>query len=128
MSVAIARSLELPEDAKAFAAFQRLVEDWRLTPQESCALLELNPRTFYRWRAASDRVHLSRDQRTRISYLVNMYLDSHAVLGEDSSTADEWIRRGKAAFSGASPLEVLIAGTLVDFHNVYHYLRRVAGS
>ncbi len=109
-------------DREVFSVFQGVADAWGLSVGERCELLSTNERTFYRWRLAQAR--LSNDQRLRISYVLNIYLDLHAI-SDTGETADSWIRKANRAFEEQPPLHVM-TGSTVDLHRVYAYVHRFA--
>jgi len=130
MSVALplAESSQPDSDAHVFSTFLRLADEWSLTNAQRSTLLDIQGRTFYRWKTNPDQLHLSHDQRTRISYLVNIYLDLHAIFDDEPRMANEWIHHKNDAFAGKAPLEALLTGTFADFYTMYQEVHRTANA
>ena len=113
-------------DAARIRIFGRLSDAWGLTIAERSALLGVAPRTYHRWKSSPDAARLSGDQRSRITYLVHMFVDARAIF-DDDGYADGWIRRPNDAFGGRPAIDVLVNGTFADLVRVGEYLHRGAG-
>jgi hypothetical protein len=95
----------------AVQGVQLLASAWRLTVEQTCALLgEVPASTWHSWVARPPR-DLGVDRLTRVSYLLGIHQALH-VLYPDSPLADEWMRRPNtnALFWGRSPLDVVLHG------------------
>jgi hypothetical protein len=95
----------------AVQGMQLVASAWRLTVEQTCALLgEVPVSTWYSWAARPPR-DLGLDRLTRVSYLLGIHQALH-VLYPDSPLADEWMRRPNtnAVFGGRPPLDVVLHG------------------
>ena len=101
----------LPDDDVFLKVFNGLAKLWRLSREERQALV-----------GTLGRGSISNAQRSRISTLVGLYRDLHAVFNPE--LAKTWIRRPNAAFAGRTPLEVLEHGDVHDFARVAEHVSR----
>jgi len=126
MAIAAQHSDDEVSDAARIRIFGRLSDAWGLTGSERATLLGAAQRTFHRWKSNPEAARLSRDQRSRITYLVNMFVDARTIF-DDDAFADSWIRRPNSAFGGKPAIEVLMNGTFADLVRIGEYLHRGAG-
>ncbi len=103
--------------------FFRIAERWGLD-NEQCRVVLGSPArsTYFRWKQG-DVGTVPRDLVERLSYLLGIY-KALLVLLPNPEHADTWIRRANAApvFSGAPPLERMLAGQVADLYVVRQYL------
>lgn len=95
----------------AVQGVQLVAAAWRLTVEQTCALLgDVPASTWHSWVARPPR-DLGVDRLTRVSYLLGIHQALH-VLYPNSPLADEWVRRPNtnAVFGGSRPLDVMLHG------------------
>lgn len=103
-----------------FAIFR----DWQLTGAQQMTLLGLsNEKTLYNWKRHPEKAKLSRDLLERASYVLGIY-KSLQILLPDTAHADGWLTQpnGHALFNGATPLQRLLAGQVMDLAVVRQFL------
>lgn len=115
-------ALPVPEDADLLKIFRAIADAWGLNIAQRSALLRVSERTYSRWKTRLAK--LTQDQRHRISYLLNIYLDLQAIHNDDEA-ANTWVNTPNKAYNEFTPLEVMMTGTLVDVYRVYSYVHRV---
>lgn len=89
----------------------RLVEMWRLTSPEVCALLgDVSERTWFRMKKGERTGALSQDSLTRVSGVVGIFKGLHLLFS--LPLADEWIRLPNKGplFGTRRPLDFMIEG------------------
>jgi len=107
----------------ALQAFFSIAERWALSGQEQMRLLGMPARTtFHKWKREGAK-KLPQDTLERISYVMGCYKALHLIFQNDRQ-ADTWIRRPNAAapFNGASALDYMLSGQVVDLADVRRYL------
>jgi len=117
---------DVTDDARV-RVFGRLADAWRLSVAQRAALLDSNHRTYHRWKRDPQVARLSADQRTRIAYLVRIYVDLHAIFG-DGGDANAWVHRPNAAYGGEPPLSELVDGGMAELLRVAAEVALAAGS
>ena len=117
-----------PEAARAAQqAFVRLMALWDVRdPDAACLLGHSSPRTYQRWKAGEYRRAVSVDVLERISNLLGIH-KALGILFESKTSRDAWVRKPNGAFNGASALEVMLGGRLVDLMRVRRYVDAVRG-
>ncbi len=108
----------------ALESFFNLSERWGLSASQERTLLGNPPEsTFYKWKAERTARRLGRDVLDRISYLLGIYKALHMLLPSPRA-ADEWVKKPNRAplFQGASALERMLGGSVVDLADVRRYL------
>jgi antitoxin Xre/MbcA/ParS-like protein len=112
--------------AVGMRAFFRIADQWRLSPDETMALLgHPSKSTFYNWKNGDvGQIAHSFDLASRISYVLGIF-KSLETLYQRPEMADEWVRRPNKAFGGQSAIERMSAGHMVDLAAVREYLDSV---
>lgn len=108
------------EGAALFRAALNLFGKWGLTDEQSATLLDMQLRTFRRWKAEGPG-RISRDGRARLSNLMGIHKALRIIFNEPSR-GYAWIRTANSAFGGASALDVMLGGELTDIMRVRRYL------
>jgi Protein of unknown function (DUF2384) len=107
-------------------AFFQIIARWNVSNEEARTLLGAPTKTtFFNWKKSEGGL-LSRDVIERVSYVLGIYKALH-ILFQDSTQADQWIRKPNDAFAGQSALARMLAGNVSDLHQVRSYLDHVRG-
>lgn len=111
------------EEARASArAVTNLFRLWELNDEEACDLLGgISVRTWSRWKSG-DIGRIDRDLGTRLSLFLGIHKALRYMFGHDAPRLYGWIKRGNAAFGGASALDIIRYGQLMDLYRVRRYL------
>lgn len=100
--------------ASAIKAFFNIQEKWSgVTSDEAGGLLGgISHGSYYNYKNAPDKVELSQDILTRISYLIGIYKALNILYGKD--LANKWITmpNKNSLFKGRRPLDFIITGGL----------------
>ena len=108
------------EGEAMFRAALNLFGKWQLTDEQASALLDLNLRSFRRWKAEGPG-RLDRDTKARLSNLMGIHKALRIIFREPQRGYD-WVRSPNAAFAGRSALQVMMDGELTDLMRVRRYL------
>lgn len=108
------------EGEASFRAAVKLFAKWDVTDEQASTLLDMNLRTFRRWKAEG-AARLSRDAKARLSNLMGIHRALRLIFG-DSARVYEWVKAPNAAFEGLSALDVMLRGDLTDLMRVRRYL------
>ena len=103
-----------------FRAARNLFAKWQLTDEQASALLDLNLRTYRRWKAEGP-ARLDRDTMARLSNLMGIHKALRIIFREPQRSYD-WMRAPNAAFANRSALAVMTDGELTDLMRVRRYL------
>ena len=101
-----------------------IFNQWGLTGAQQMLLLGLsNEKTLYNWKRQPEKTKLTRDLLERTSYVLGIY-KSLQILLPDPELADQWLSspNDNPLFNGATPLERLLAGHVVDLAVVRNFL------
>lgn len=113
------------EAAALFRAAQGLFGKWAVTDEQAATLLDMPLRTYRRWKADGPG-RVSRDGRARLSNLMGIHKALRIIFTEPQR-GYAWVRKGNAAFAGASALDVMLGGELTDIMRVRRYLDATRG-
>lgn len=109
----------------AVKLFFGIAEEWSLTDEQRCVLAGLGTRTtLHNWRqklATDAPIKLGKDTLERLSYLAGIY-KAVQLLFADPAQWKHWVRKPNSDFGGASALERMLAGRVVDLVDVRRYL------
>lgn len=109
----------------AVKLFFGIADEWNLTDEQRCTLAGLGTRTtLHNWRqklAAGEPIKLGKDTLERMSYLAGIY-KAVQLLFVDPAQWKNWVRKPNRDFGGASALERMLAGRVVDLVDVRRYL------
>lgn len=109
----------------AVKLFFGITEEWSLTDEQRCTLAGLGTRTtLHNWRqklAAGEPIKLGRDTLERLSYLAGIY-KAVQLLFADRAQWQNWVRKPNRDFGGASALQRMLGGRVVDLVDVRRYL------
>jgi hypothetical protein len=95
-------------------AFGAITRRWGLSLQECAVLLATSPRIVKRWQNEGYAMPLAQRQVTSISYLLTIYVGIHEFSLDTEDAPLLWIRMPNSDFRGASPIEWMLSGDLVD--------------
>jgi hypothetical protein len=108
------------EGAAMFRAAVSLFSKWALTDEQAASLLDLNLRTYRRWKAEGIN-RLDRDTKARLSNLMGIHKALRIIFREPQRGYD-WIKAPNETFAGQSALAVMLGGELTDLMRVRRYL------
>lgn len=113
--------------ATALKAFRRLARLWKLSNQETAALLGVSVSTWERIKREDWDSALSQDQLTRVSALVGLYKGLHLLFADDM--AERWLRLANSGpiFNRATPIAAMIDGGIPVMLEVRRYIDAVRG-
>lgn len=109
----------------AVKLFFGISEEWNLTDEQRCTLAGLGTRTtLHNWRnklAANKPIKLSKETLERLSYIAGIY-KALQILFSDPGQWQTWVKKPNRDFGGASALDRMLAGRVVDLVDVRRYL------
>ena len=109
------------EEAGAmFRAALNLFRLWGVTDAQAAIILDLPRRTFARWKAG-EIGRIGRDGKARLSNLMGIHTALRIIFREPAR-GYAWIKTPNAAFGGASAMDVMLNGELIDLMRVRNYL------
>ncbi|MCA1408572.1 MULTISPECIES: antitoxin Xre/MbcA/ParS toxin-binding domain-containing protein [Sinorhizobium/Ensifer group] len=101
-------------------AFFRIADRWRLSVDDQIKLLGSPGRsTFFKWKKEGGT--LPADTVERLSHILSIW-KALRILFTIEERADDWIRRPNDFFDGASALDTMLQGRVVDIYRVRQYL------
>jgi uncharacterized protein (DUF2384 family) len=108
------------EGAAMFRAALNLFRRWGLTDDQAAVILDLNRRTYARWKAG-EIGRMGRDGKARLSNLMGIH-KALKIVFHDAARGYSWIKAPNEAFNGKSALDVMLGGELTDLMRVRRYL------
>ena len=115
-----AQPLSDEEAAAMFRAALNLFRLWGVSDEQAAILLDLNRRTYARWKAG-ELGRVGRDGKARLSNLMGIH-KALRTLFREPARGYEWIKAQNEIFSGQSALDVMLGGELTDLMRVRRYL------
>ncbi|MFC3704562.1 antitoxin Xre-like helix-turn-helix domain-containing protein [Devosia honganensis] len=109
------------EAAAMARAVVRLFVNWQVSDAEARAILGgLAPRTYARWKAGEPG-RIDRDLATRLSLLMGIHKGLR-YLFSDPARGYAWVKRPNLAFGGATPLAIMVEGSMFGLSRVRAWL------
>ena len=109
------------EEAGAmFRAALNLFRLWGVTDAQAAIILDLPRRTFARWKAG-EIGRIGRDGKARLSNLMGIH-KALRIIFREPARGYVWMKAPNAAFGGASAMDVMLNGELIDLMRVRNYL------
>lgn len=109
----------------AIELFFAITDQWQLTDAQRCVLAGMSTRsTLHKWRKSIDTgkaINLSKDTLERMSYIAGIY-KAIQLLFSDSNQWANYIHKPNRDFGGASALERMLNGRVIDLADVRRYL------
>jgi hypothetical protein len=115
-----AQPLSDEEAAAMFRAVLNLFRLWGISEEQAAILLDLNRRTYARWKAG-ELGRVGRDGKARLSNLMGIHKALRTIFREPMR-GYEWIKAQNEIFAGQSALDVMLGGELTDLMRVRRYL------
>lgn len=102
----------------ALIGFFAIVDSWKLSMSQAAELLDKSRSNLYKLKEHSDSAVLSRDELTRISYIVGINRALHIVFPE--KLASEWMTRSNknGLFRGETPFAYVAQEGIPGLHQV----------
>lgn len=112
-----AGSSRIPPELEAFS---RIADRWRLSTDDQIKLLGSPGRsTFFKWKKEGGS--LPPDTVERLSHMLSIW-KALRILFTIDERGEEWIRKPNEFFDGASALDIMLQGGVVDIYKVRQYL------
>jgi uncharacterized protein (DUF2384 family) len=112
----------------AVAGVAKLADIWRLTTEQTCALLgDVSERTWFRMKKGEWSGALPQDTLTRISALIGIFKGLRLLFSE--RLADEWVSLPNKGplYAGRRPLDVMIEGGIPSLLLVRRHVDALRG-
>lgn len=109
----------------AIELFFAITAQWKLSDSQCCVLAGVSTRsTLYKWRKSIETgkaINLSRDTLERMSYIAGIYKALQLLFCEPNQWA-EYVHKPNRDFGGASAMDRMLNGRVVDLADVRRYL------
>lgn len=104
------------------AAFN-ILDKWQCTPEQQQNILQISKAAFYKYRSETGSISLSKDQKERISYLLNMHAALRIVF-DNPANVYGFMRMANhnPYFNGETPLNLISSG---HFGTLYEVAKRI---
>ncbi len=110
----------------ALKVFFNIAKAWGLSSQDEMILLGCPARsTFYKWRSGEGPA-VPKDTLERISYVMGIY-KALRLLFPTEDQANAWPNKPNRDFGGASALNVMLEGSVINLADVRRYLDAMRG-
>lgn len=109
--------------APGLRTFLNVAAEWGLTGEQQRVLLGgIPPSTYHKWKGGSVGT-LSYDQLERISLMLGIYKALRLLFADDASGV-RWLKAANTdlPFTGGSPLDRMLRGSIDDLYVVRRYL------
>jgi len=104
------------------AAFN-ILDKWQCTPEQQQNILQVSRAAFYKYHGDDASVSLSKDQRERISYLLNIHAALRIVFDNPANVYGFMrMTNHNPYFNGETPLNLISSG---NFGVLYEVAKRI---
>lgn len=112
----------------ALRAVLTLLGHWQCTEKEKMALLGVGRSTLHKYQSQPDSARVSQDLLERLSYLLNIHQALRTLLGNKENVYG-FVRMANhnPFFNGASPMDIMSAGTVAALYEVHRQLDSLRG-
>lgn len=114
----------------AVKLFFGIADEWALNDEQKKTLTGVGRTTLHTWRKKLDEdkefTSLSRDTLERLSYIAGIY-KALQLLFADPHQWKTWIKKPNRDFGGASALDRMLGGNVMDLCDVRRYLDAARG-
>lgn len=116
--------IDSPEVAQAgFKAVNNILTNWGCTQQDKSAITQIARSSFFRFQSDPEKIRLSRDQLTRLSYILNIHKALRIIFDNPENITGFMSKKNhNAFFEGRAPLDVIREG---DFGALYEVTQRI---
>ena len=111
----------------ALEGIRNLAGAWKLSPDESAALLGVSTTTWDRIRRKDWAQTLSQDQLTRISALVGVFKGLNLLFADDMAGRWPRLRNSGPMFENREPVETMVRGGIPMMLEVRRYVDALRG-
>lgn len=100
-----------------------ILDKWQCTPEQQQNILQISKAAFYKYRSESGSISLSKDQKERISYLLNIHAALRIVF-DNPANVYGFMRmpNRNPYFNGETPLNLISSG---HFGALYEVAKRI---
>ena len=96
---------------------------WSCSRMQMAIILDISPNKLYRFTRNPNRVRLNYDQRTRLSYVLNIY----QCIGEmfsNPKNIDNFMSlpNHNGLFNGRRPIDLLLEGSIENIRDTYRHI------
>lgn len=99
-----------------FDASKKILTFWGFNEDERAFILDVAQ--------INGKIRFTKDQRTRISLILNIYKLLKTSFLQDSHH-QEWINNSNAAFDNLSPKSLMLCGAILSLYDIRNYLAAV---
>lgn len=116
---------EMLSDAtpSALKAVVKIMESWSCSRSQMSIILAIPYSTLGRYIKAPEKARLSRDQQTRLSYILNIYRLIRMTFNNQANVDNFMsLKNHNGQFYGRRPLDLLLEGSIENIRDTYRHI------
>ncbi len=107
----------------ALKAVIKIMESWSCSRSQMSIILAIPYSTLGRYMKAPDKARLSRDQQTRLSYILNIYQLIRMAFNNQANVDNFMsLKNYNGQFKGRRPLDLLLEGSIENIRDTYRHI------
>lgn len=107
----------------AFKAVIKIMESWSCSRSQMSIILAIPYSTLGRYMKSPDKVRLSRDQQTRLSYILNIYQLIRTMFNNQTNVDNFMsLKNLNGMFKGRRPIDLLLEGSIENIRDTYRHI------
>tara|TARA_Y100001956_G_scaffold76439_1_gene85587 strand:- start:134 stop:595 length:462 start_codon:yes stop_codon:yes gene_type:complete len=107
----------------ALKAVIRIMESWSCSRSQMSVILAIPYSTLCRYIKTPEKARLSRDQQTRLSYILNIYQLIRMAFNNQANVDNFMsLKNHNGQFKGRRPIDLLLEGSIENIRDTYRHI------
>lgn len=107
----------------ALKAVIKIMESWSCSRFQISIILAIPYRTLGRYMRTPEKTRLSRDQQTRLSYILNIYHLIRIAFNNQANIDNVMgLKNHNGQFKGRRPIDLLLEGSIENIRDTYRHI------
>lgn len=107
----------------AFKAVIRIMESWSCSRSQMSIILAIPYSTLGSYMKTPEKARLSRDQQTRLSYILNIYQLIRMAFNNQANVDNFMsLTNHNGQFKGRRPIDLLLEGSIENMRDTYRHI------
>lgn len=107
----------------ALKAVIKIMESWSCSRSQMSVILAIPYSTLGRYMKTPEKARLSRDQQTRLSYILNIYRLIRMAFNNQANVDNFMsLENHNGQFNGRRPLDLLLEGSIENIRDTYRHI------
>ena len=110
----------------ALRAVIKIMESWSCSRSQMSIILAIPRSTLSRYIKTPEKARLSRDQQTRLSYILNIYQLIRLIFNNQVNVDNfMFLKNYNSEFNGRRPVDLLLEGSIENIRDTYRHIENL---